>query len=81
MSKDDIAPFPALSPNHAPAGSQIDNVEVHLRTERSFCALLVFAAQQWPRAYVHRGEMGALALVAGGSLCIMWNGTGSVGIV
>ena len=26
--------FPALFSNHAPAGSQIDNVEVHLRTLR-----------------------------------------------
>lgn len=80
MSKDDIAVFPKLFSNHALVGSQIDNVEVHLRTERSFVHFWFSRHNNGP-AYVHRGEMGALALVAGGSLCIMRNGTGSVGIV
>lgn len=67
MSEDDIAFFPRLF-QISPGDSQIDNVEVHLQGGRSFVHFLVFRGATMP-TYVHRCEMGALALVAGGLLC------------
>lgn len=63
----DIAVFPGrFSRNLLGRDSQIDS-EVHLRTESSFVQFW-FRGATMP-AYVHRGELGALALAAGGSLC------------